>query len=182
MLITRPTLEDVPTIMELFTETISDNFREEGIIDNHQSELVAEIISQWETLQQDFHTNGQENYFLIAKKEGKIVGTIAYGTPNTIIQQHLEGVAQLAIPEIKSVYILPKFQKQGIGSTLLKAILQILNDRQISAFCLDCGYRKSQSFWKKKLGEPTKILSDYWDINAHHMIWQRDTINSLSMI
>ena len=177
--IIRPLPVHKTELRRLFTETISKNFKEEGIYKTHHTELKNEIEEQMNTLQKGFDSKGKEEYFLVAqiKNTQQIAGIIAYGKANDIIKQHLKTIDwnNTAIPEIKSVYILPKFQNQGIGSILFNHILHLLHQKQIPEFCLDSGYKRAQVYWTKKLGQATLILNDYWDKNADHKIWLCET-------
>ncbi len=68
-------------------------------------------------------------------------------------------------------FILPDYQKKGIGTLLLNAILTVLHGQHIEEFALDSGYSQAQKVWKKKLGEPTLVLKDHWGEGADHMVW-----------
>ncbi len=168
--IRRPQVEDLEEIRHLFSVTIKNNFREEGILDTLEHEAEQEVKNLIGTLQKDFESNGTDEYFLIATFENKIVGTIAFGKPNSLITQNVTADFS-QIPEIKCVYVLPSYHQQGIGSLLFQEIQKVLTQQKITQFCLDCGYRKSQGFWKYKLGNPTVILANYWSSGSHHLIW-----------
>ncbi len=75
--------------------------------------------------------------------------------------------------EIGTVFILPEYQRKGIGSLLLHTMFLTLLSRGITEFCLDSGYRKAQSIWTKKFGEPSHVLKDYWGESSDHMIWKK---------
>jgi len=72
------------------------------------------------------------------------------------------------------VYINPEFQKKSIGSQLLTKMMIYLKQNEIESFVLDCGYKHSQPFWIKKLGNPTILMKDFYAKGSHHMIWQMD--------
>jgi len=168
--ISRPTQQHIPQIHEVFSKTVINNFREEGILDTLEEEAHQEVATLINTLQTDFATQGQEEYFLIAHAQNKVVGTIAYGKVSTLISENVS-IGNSNIPEVKSVYVLPEFQNQGIGSLLFQRILLVLTQHNIEAFYLDSGYRKAKTFWQKKLGAPTYTLENYWGKGSHHMIW-----------
>lgn len=168
--IRRPTLSDVPQIHEVFSKTIKNSFKEEGIIDPSGKETDEEIARLINTFQDDFATQGQKEYFLIAHLQNKIVGTIGYGTINPLISDNIT-IARAGIPELKSVYILPEFQNRGIGSLLFQHMLLVLAEKHIEEYYLDSGYKKSQQFWERKLGAPAHTLNDFWGKGNHHMIW-----------
>lgn len=168
--ITRPEASDFEEIKALFMKTLEQNFREEGILESHPDDLEEEIQLQIERLEEDLRTDGKEAYYLLAKVEHKIVGTIARGALSQTIVGNLEKVV-LGLPEIKSVYILPEFQGKGIGSMLLSKMMDQLIGMEIYGFYLDCGYTKAQGYWNKKLGKPISVLKDYWGAGLDHMIW-----------
>ena len=166
----RPQIEDTREIENMFRETIHDTFVKEGLLPMFKEDLENEIQAKIQALRLDFQTNGQEEYFLIAKIKQQIAGSIAYGKPNPIILDHLQ--VNLGYPEIKHVYILPKFQNHGIGTKLLKHLANQLNQEEIDFFYLDSGFKMAQQFWIKMLGTPICTLANYWGPNAHHMIWK----------
>ena len=172
LIINRPDINDVLQIHELFSITIKNNFKEEGVLNTLEEEANNEIETLKQNLQFDFDTKGEKEHFLIAKLSDQVLGTIAFGAPNSIVRNHLK-LEDLKIPEVKSVYVLPGFQGKGIGSLLLKVMLRLLKDKKINAFYLDSGYRKAQQFWKRKLGDPTWLLPDYWPGGNPHMIWHK---------
>lgn len=170
LFITRPKKEDVEEIRHLFTQTITDAFRQDGIDD--ASGLREEIEKQMQFLKQDFESEGKEAYFLLAKIDGKIAGTIAYKEANEKIKKNIQ--TDLSnVPEIASVYVLPKLQGKGIGALLFNAILVTLLHKKVDGICLDGGYKKSQKYWTKKLGDPSVTLKDYWGKGFDHLIWLR---------
>jgi GNAT superfamily N-acetyltransferase len=168
--IKRPQKKDLKEIHKVFSSVIQDAFRQDGIDD--AKGIKEEVEKQLCFLQKDFESNGSEVYFLIAKTENQIIGTIAYTKANDLIKKNLKKDFS-KIPEISSVYILPKFQGKGVGSLLFNAILLSLLHKNIDEVCLDGGYRKSQSYWIKKLGNPNVTLKDYWGKGLDHMIWVR---------
>lgn len=168
--ITRPRIKDLQQIHQLFEVTIKDNFRAEGILETLETEANQEIQALIRTLAADFESGGEEEYHLLARIESKVVGTIAYGKANPLITNNIDAKYHKVL-EVKSVYILPQFQNKGIGSLLFQRILSRLSTIGIKDFYLDSGYKKAQSFWTKKLGEPICTLKDYWAEGSHHMIW-----------
>lgn len=170
--IRRPVLKNLEEISKLFLETVTNNFKDEGLFPALADQVDEEVASLINTLKSDFETNGKETYFLIALFQNQIVGTVAYGPISKILTDNLSNT-QTNIPEIKSVYVPPKFQGQGIGSVLFEKILEILSEHGIPAFYLDSGYQRAQQYWTKKLGLPSQVLKNYWSGGNHHMIWYR---------
>lgn len=166
--ITRPQTEDTEEIYNLFKIVIADAFKQDGIDDNNG--IQEEVEKQSGFLDQDFKSHGNDVFFLIARTEKQIVGTIAYSKANHLIKDSLKIDLQ-NVPEITTVYILPEFQGKGIGSLLFNAILISLLHKNVDEICLDGGYKKSQSYWIKKLGNPTVILKDHWGKGLDHLVW-----------
>lgn len=169
--ITRPQKNDMEELYKLLLSVIKDAFKQDGIDDNDG--IKEEVEKQLGFLNQDFESKGSEVFFLIARTEEKIIGTIAYSKANDLIKNNLKIDFQ-NVPEITSVYVLPEFQGQGVGSLLFNGILISLHHKNIDVVCLDGGYKKSQPFWIKKLGNPSVTLKDYWGKGLDHMIWLRN--------
>ena len=173
--ITRPTKKDKQEILNLFETTIKKAFKDEGVEEDEQG-MKEEIESKKQSLNKNFQTNGKDRYFLIAKADSKIVGTISFGKSNDLINKITKNKYK-NIWEIATVYVLPEYQGKGIGKKLFNAIILSMMSRRIEEFCLDSGYKKARDHWTKKLGNPTIVEKNYWGKNAHHMIWKRKIEN-----
>jgi GNAT superfamily N-acetyltransferase len=169
--ITRPGPADIDDIRSLFAETIRNTFEYEGIAHSCADDLTAEIENQNRLLDRDISSHGRDEYFLIAKSDHRIIGTIACGPANQLIRTYLQFDADIT-REIKSMYVLPQCQGRGVGSLLLEKILRYMRDNGHKRFCLDCGYKKAQKFWIRKLGKPTMVVRDHFGPGAHYMIWE----------
>ncbi|TSB46634.1 GNAT family N-acetyltransferase [Alkalicoccobacillus porphyridii] len=172
--IRRPLTSDKQELTDLFQEVIKETFKREKI-----SHLVAdqqqELNMKMHYLESDLAKQKIARYFLIAidSRDDKIVGTIEYGNANEIIQDILkEELSQY--PEIGTVFVLPKFQGKGIGTMLLDTIIKEIKLSGFKGYCLDSGYKQSQQFWIRKIGQPTFIQENYWDKDNHHMVWKRE--------
>ena len=108
--------------------------------------------------------------FLVAKPNDREVGNISFVPCGSDIlsctESELSGVGELG-----SLYILPEFQDQGIGSALIHEMLKTLHEKGIDEFCLDSGYKRAQKRWIRKFGAPYKVVNDYWGPGYEHMIW-----------
>lgn len=168
--IRRPSRADVAELHSLFRKVISDTYRKEGI-----GELVDDMKREIETkedyLEKDLSSNGEERYFLVADIGGRIVGTVEFGAASSLIRECSNGDLR-GLMEVGTIFVHPEYQRNGIGSLLLKAIFQELANRGIEECCLDSGYRNAQQIWKKKFGEPDFVLKDYWSERFDHMIWK----------
>jgi GNAT superfamily N-acetyltransferase len=109
-------------------------------------------------------------YFLIAKLDDTVVGTISFGPCGEDIKKCTENQLD-NIGELGSLYVLPRHQGQGVGSLLINAIVAHLYEQGIDQFCLDSGYKRAQKRWLRKFGEPYKVVKDYWGPDYDHMIW-----------
>ena len=167
--IRRPRIEDREELHQFFQIVITDTFAKEGLaelIDDIESELKSKISY----LKNDLESNGKKRYFLVALHEGKIIGTIEFGTASELIQNCTNG-ALSGLVEVGTVFVHPNYQKQGVGKQLLNDMFQTLKNLQIKEFCLDSGYGNAQKIWKKKFGEPDYLFKDYWGKGQDHMIW-----------
>ncbi len=170
--ICRPKWSDLEAIENLFFKTVQTTFAEEQIPDPNQTSFKQEVQALQDQIKVTLSRTNSPNFYWIAKVADLVVGTIAYGIPSRIITEHLaewDGQA----PEIKSVYILPEFQGQGIGTTLFQTIQERLEEEGIRAFCLDSGYKQAQLYWQRRLGAPTRVLPDYWGEGSDHWMWWR---------
>lgn len=168
--IRRPKFEDIQELNQFFRIVITDTFNKEGIGDrlegiNNQIEIKEKYLIN------DFETNGEKRYFLIALNKEKVIGSIEYGPARGLISNctinDLKGLT-----EIGTVFVHPDYQKMGIGNLLLKKMYFTLQDKGIEEFCLESGYISAQKIWKKKFGEPDYLLNDYWEKGNDHMIWK----------
>lgn len=168
--ISRPKLEDVELINEFFQIVIRDTFERNGISDLVDI-IVEEIEDKRRCLDQDIESDGTNRYFLIAKEDDKIVGSIEYGPSNKLIDSCTNGELKELL-EIGTVFVHPDYQKKGIGSRLLNLIFKELDKNGIKEICFDSGYKSAQKTWIKKFGKPEYHLKNYWGEDADHMIWR----------
>jgi GNAT superfamily N-acetyltransferase len=171
--IRRPRIEDIVELNQFFRIVITDTFAREGLAGS-MDDIEAEIESKNNYFHMDLDSNGEKRYFLIALAENKIIGTIEYGPASELIIECTDGKLGNLV-EVGTVFVLPDYQRQGIGNRLLAEMLQTLNGRGIVDFCLDSGYKTAQTIWKKKFGEPDFLLKDYWGQGQDHMIWKIST-------
>ena len=168
--IRRPKIEDIQELNQFFRIVIIDTFNKEGIGDklegiNNQIEIKEKYLIN------DFESNGEKRYFLIALNKEKIIGSIEYGPASGLINNCTNNDLK-GLTEIGTVFVHPDYQKMGIGNLLLKKMYITLQGKGIEEFCLDSGYISAQKIWKKKFGEPDYLLNDYWGKGYDHMIWK----------
>lgn len=168
--INRFRFEDIELVNDFFEIVIRDTFEKNSI-----SDLVDTIDNEIEDkrifLNEDMESGGKKRYFLIAKDEKKIVGTIEYGASNQLIIACTNGKFKELI-EIGTVFVHPDYQNKGIGSRMLNLIYVRLKENKVKDFCLDSGYKSAQQIWINKFGNPEYHLKNYWGENADHMIWR----------
>lgn len=168
----RPNIEDIQKINEFFELVLRDTFRKNHI-ENLQDLLAEEIECKKEFLAEDFKSNGEKIFFLIAKEGENIIGTVQYGPSNEVIvsasKEKLKNVK-----EIGTVFVHPEYQGKGIGSKILETIFQSMLKDGIEEFCMDSGYKSAQKIWTNKFGKPEYLLKDYWGEDGDHMIWYKN--------
>ncbi|MEK7016378.1 MULTISPECIES: GNAT family N-acetyltransferase [Bacillus] len=171
--IRRPNSDDIDELNLFFRLVITNTYKNEGL-SQLLDDIENEINSKKQYLKNDFDSNGESRYFLLAidTNNDKIIGTIEIGPASTLINSCTDGVLK-DLYEIGTVFILPEYQRKGIGSLLLNAMFLTLLGKGITEFCLDSGYKNAQKIWKKKFGEPIYVLKDYWGESSDHMIWKK---------
>ena len=163
-----PTTGEENEIENLFKITINSAFEEQGV--GHLTEFIEEEIETKMQMVKSFLEGTNDYYFLVAKDEDSIVGAISFGSCGNIIRQCCEGQLN-NVGELGSLYVLPKYQGQKIGSKLINSLILYLKQNQIENFCLDSGFKKAQKRWTRKFGQPYKIMKNYWGPNSDHFIW-----------
>lgn len=170
IVIRRPGNDDIDELYKFFQMMVKDTYVKEGIGEKIE-DMENEIQVKKNYIMEDLTTNGEKRYFLLAVYEDKIIGTIAYGLANEIIMNCLSQ-ASSDVLELGTVFVHPDFQYQGIGNLLLESMYRAMSNHGVNQFWLDSGYKSAQNIWKKKFGEPEIFLKDYWEKEAHHMIWK----------
>lgn len=163
-----PTTGEENEIENLFKITIKTAFEEQGV--GHLSEFIEEEVRTKMQMVNNFWEGNNEYYFLVAKIGESLVGAISFGCCGNIIRQSCEGQLN-DVGELGSLYVLPKYQGQKIGSKLINSLILYLKQNQIENFCLDSGFKKAQKRWIRKFGQPYKIMKNYWGPNSDHFIW-----------
>lgn len=171
--IRRPNSDDIDELYLFFRIVITNTYKDEGL-SQLVDDIENEINSKKQYLKNDFDSNGENRYFLLAidTNNDKIIGTIEIGPASTLINS-CTSVVLKDLYEIGTVFILPEYQRKGIGSLLLNAMYLTLLSRGITEYCLDSGYKIAQSIWTKKFGKPSYVLKDYWGESNNHMIWKK---------
>ncbi|WP_339320083.1 GNAT family N-acetyltransferase [Paenibacillus sp. FSL R10-2734] len=160
---------DYESTCRVFEESISDAFNKEGL-GHLQEDIQSEIDHKKQKAFSSLDLANSDTYFLIAKMDETVVGTISYGPCGEAIQICAEHQLD-HLGELGSLYVLPSYQDQGIGSALIKELMIFLKEKGIEQFCLDSGYKRAQARWQRKFGEPYKVVEDYWGPDSVHMVW-----------
>nr|WP_211175507.1 GNAT family N-acetyltransferase [Paenibacillus sp. SZ31] len=163
---------DADAACQVFETTIPAAFEQEGIgslLDDIQHEIAHKRALIHTALQPK--ANKEANvFFLVAKMDDVIVGTISYGPCGEEIRECTDHRLN-DIGELGSLYVLPEVQGLGIGSALILALVTELQRLGIKQFCLDSGYQIAQQKWQRKFGEPYVVAKNYWDEGTDHMVW-----------
>ena len=167
--IAKPAKEDTQAAFDVFEASIIDAFEKEGLGDL-TNDMACEIDSKKNLLTSSLENANSGISFLVAKMNGRLIGTISFGPCGSEIKKLTRGKLE-SIGELGSLYVLPGFQGKGVASALIHSMMQRLHQFGIEQFCLDSGYMHAQKKWLRKFGKPYHIAKDYWGKDRHHMIW-----------
>ncbi|WP_440117821.1 GNAT family N-acetyltransferase [Paenibacillus sp. QZ-Y1] len=166
------TSSDLEGAYQVFETSIPFAFNQEGIGSLHE-DIQGEIEHKKALLHSALHSDNTKKsnvFFLLAKRDDRIVGTISFGPCGKEIQECTDHQLN-NIGELGSLYVLPEVQGQGIASALIQALVTELQRRGIQQFCLDSGYRTAQKKWQRKFGEPYAVAKNYWGEGTDHIVW-----------
>ena len=179
IIIRRPRIDELDSILEFFEIVLLDTFEMNGI-SGLKDLLEEEIRDKERCIRQDFMTDGKDRFFLLAEYEDEIVGSIEYGIANELLNSctnhELEGMLELG-----TVFVHPEYQREGVGPLMLYSIFQELVKHGIEEICFDSGYKTAQKIWCKKFGSPQYFLENYWGEGSHHMVWRLNVRASLEL-
>jgi ribosomal protein S18 acetylase RimI-like enzyme len=168
---------DINYALDFIKSVIEDNFAFEGQkLGDIKAVITGEMKTQKDRLIASFKT--QSVKFILAKRNQEIVGMIGFCYPGqTLIEA--EKILNNKFPflcELVTLYVKPELQKQGIGSLLLKEIMEVLKKSSYKYFGLSTGYKKGLVFWHKKFGDPIVVLHGYYynEVDCH--VWIREII------
>lgn len=169
LVITNLIQADLESTFQVFETSIPDAFEKEGL--GLSKEVIhKEIEHKKYLLDASLDSADSDIYFIIAKLEDTVIGTISFGSCGEDIKKCTENSLD-DIGELGSLFVLPRYQGQGVGSALINAMVAHLYKQGISQFCLDSGYKRAQKRWLRKFGEPYKVVKDYWGPDYDHIIW-----------
>ncbi|WP_438433837.1 GNAT family N-acetyltransferase [Gorillibacterium sp. sgz500922] len=163
--------EDQPAAFRVFEEAIPDAFARQGLADDKEW-IAGEIEEKKRLVRQSLEPDAPVA-FLVAKRGGEVVGTISFGPCGHEIQVCTDHELD-EVGELGSLYVRPSEQNRGIGSALIGELIALLKAREIRRFCLDSGYKEAQQRWRRKFGEPYRVVPDFWGPDSAHMVWLRE--------
>lgn len=163
------TQADTLSVNQLFEASITDAFEQEGL-GHFQDDIQLEIENKKRLVERALDPTITDIFFLLAKINEVVVGTISYKPCGEDIRICTENGLD-DVGELGSLYVLPSYQSRGIGSALIKSMVTSLKKQGIDEFCLDSGYKRAQERWVRKFGEPYKTVKDYWGPGSIHMVW-----------
>lgn len=169
-MIRRPKIEDINQLKEFFRTVIIDTFTKEGIGEK-LDDIKDEIKVKEQYVESDFKSNGEKRFFWIALDGDKIIGSVEFGPASDLICDCTNNNFKELL-EVGTVFVLPDYQRNGVGNLLLNKMYSTLQNNGVDEFCLDSGYSNAQKIWKKKFGEPDYWLKDYWGKGYDYMIWK----------
>lgn len=155
---------DIVELDHLFRSCLTDLITRE----KKESNLIIDEVERLNRIVQESLING-DSLFFVVEINNRIVGSIALTKPNQFITENISTVQNQY--EVSCVYILPSFQRQGIGKYMFQQIKKELARLGQVQFYLDAGFLSSQQYWKQVLGKPSFVLVDYWGKGEHHLIW-----------
>lgn len=162
-------LSDAGLACRVFDAAIPEAFEQEGL--GHLIEDIAdELAKKRKVLQACLGEDSVSCWFLVALHRDNIIGTISYGPCGEDIL-NCTGNALGNVGELGSLYIMPEYQGQGIGSALIRAAANRMAGQGIRRFSLDSGYRIAQQKWLNKFGKPYAVVPNYWGPESAHMVW-----------
>ncbi|WP_342477816.1 GNAT family N-acetyltransferase [Paenibacillus sp. FSL H7-0350] len=161
--------EDISSVSKLFKVTIADAFEREGL-GHLQADIRQETAAKIQMANAALNPQDTDVYFWLARSGGVVIGTVSYAPCGEDIRNCTDNRLS-AVGELGSLYVLPEFQGQGVGSALIEEVTVFLRKRGISEFCLDSGYKRAQDRWLRKFGTPHAAVQDYWGPDSIHMVW-----------
>ncbi|MCP2034621.1 N-acetylglutamate synthase-like GNAT family acetyltransferase [Planomicrobium sp. HSC-17F08] len=157
--------KDINQADQLFQECLKDLLKREGFDD---PPLWAEEVARLNQAVQKSFVDPL-NHFYVAEKEKKLLGTIALQTPGKMLNAMVK--VESGELEVACVYVHPEHQRSGVGDFLFQQACRELKAIGKQKFYLDAGFTSSQQYWLAKLGEPFRLLEDYWGPGKPHMVW-----------
>ncbi len=156
-------VEEVEEVFSLVQRVIEDSFVWEGFNDMGMTDVYDIELQIQKDRIEEYKKTGMP-YFLVAKEDGKIVGTIAYMHPGKAVQMALDeqNKQSESVVEVIASYVDPALQRKGIGAQLLSKLLEELQKTAYVSYAVSTGYKKGMLFWQKQLGDADVVLKGYY--------------------
>lgn len=162
-----PQKGDEQQLLHLYTSAMKAAFEAQG--EGSLTEAIQEEVEVKMEKVLGFLNGASDYYYLAAKCDDHIVGTISYGGNKDKVKERFEELESAG--ELGSLYILPEYQSQGIGSTLINGMLQYMAEQGVLSFWFESGFTLAQKRWKRRFGEPYRIMKDHWAPGVDNHLW-----------
>lgn len=169
MVIRKPVSKDLTQLKYLFEKTIQKAFEADGYGDAID-EIRREIQIKMSKVEDYLNAPSEKSAYYIAEHKGHVIGAISFGKIGEVTIENVPSDFP-SEGELGSMYILPDFQGHGIARKMIDVLLRDLLNKGIRYVSFDSGYKPAQEKWRKKFGEPYKIVENYWDQGVDLYIW-----------
>lgn len=169
MVIRKPVSKDLAQLKHLFEKTIQKAFEADGYGDA-LDEIKREIQIKMKKVEDYLQDGSQTSAYLIAEHKGCVIGAISFGKIGEVTLENVPSDFP-SEGELGSMYILPEYQGEGIARQMIEVLLRELHNNGIRYVSFDSGYKPAQEKWRKKFGDPYKIVENYWAEGVDLYIW-----------
>lgn len=152
-MIRKAELKDAPEIARVLTETWKTAYR--GIIDESYPPTLC--IERYTKIMRHNIEENREQIF-VAEEENRITGFIS------VCAGEREGFW-----EIKGFYILPEYQKKGLGKALFSSVIHFAGNKGISEFFLKTLNKAESNGFYKKMGF---IPEGFFDLSIGERVYE----------
>lgn len=103
----------------------------------------------------------ENNRIFVALDDDKIIGYVFYARTSNVVYN--------AAAEIRSIYILPKYQRQGVGTNLMQQVIQEIKKLGFASLIVYCPIPSNcVSFFLKLKGEKRELASQ--NMHGYHVV------------
>ena len=160
--------DDLESLLELFTQSMTHAFLDEGLV-SLRDDIINEILKKYQSAHKYLNEHDKCKIFLIAIINNEVVGSIEYRDLDKEITDNIK--VNEDIKELGTIYIKPNYQGKRVASSLISEMIKRLIQQGIDQFIIECGFKTAQKVWLHKFGKPYKIVKDYWSSGSDHYIW-----------
>jgi tRNA(Arg) A34 adenosine deaminase TadA/ribosomal protein S18 acetylase RimI-like enzyme len=168
----------LPGVRKLIEITIPQTFIDNGVFEkNSPKALQNEIERIVKKIKSIFNSNKSDKAFVAIDIHGKVVGIIAAllinnSQKDALLKSKIKNWEDIV--EISMCYVLPEYQKKGIGKKLLIYCLNYISNLPQSKYFLYSGYPISIKVWRKLLGREVTIIPKYFPDKQDCYVWYGD--------